>query len=43
MGGACHRYWLEQRYIQGGGKENLEERDQLQDQGLNGRKYYKGS
>jgi hypothetical protein len=35
-------YWLEERYIQGYGIENLEERDQFQDEGIDGRKYYKG-
>jgi len=42
MGGACTMYWLEERYIQGYGIENLEERDQFQDQDIDGRKYYKG-
>lgn len=35
-------YWLEERYIQGYSREILEERDQLQDQGTDGSKYYKG-
>ena len=32
-------YWLEERYIKGYDTENLDERDQLQDQGIDGRKY----
>jgi hypothetical protein len=43
MGGVCTKYDPNERYIQGFGRENLEERHHLEDQGIDGWKILQGT